>query len=133
MLLTLNQTLFLVISLAFVVAVVFLVLFLVQIRRTAREGERTLVELREVAEGLKGIEQKVNSRIDDVGEILESSKKTVAGHSKASLFLTMNVVRPASKYLLILYPLLRLGWRQLKKKGEMTCPRTKTLTSRTRW
>jgi ABC-type transporter Mla subunit MlaD len=118
MLLTLNQTLFLVISLAFVVAVVFLVLFLVQIRRTAREGERTLVELREVAEGLKGIEQKVNSRIDDVGEILESSKKTVAGLSKASLFLTMNMVRPASKYWLILYPLFRLGWRQLKKRKE---------------
>ena len=118
MLLTLNQTLFLVISLAFVVAVVFLVLFLVQIRRTAREGERTLVELRELAEGLKGIEQKVNSRIDDVGEILESSKKTVAGLSKASLFLTMNMVRPASKYWLILYPLFRLGWRQLKKRKE---------------
>ena len=118
MLLTLNQTLFLVISVAFVVATVFLILFLVQVRRTAWEGERTLVELRELAEGLKGIEQKVNARIDDVGEILESSKKTVAGLSKATLVLTMNVVRPASKYWLILYPLLRLGWRQLKKKKE---------------
>ena len=118
MLLTFNQALFLVISFAFVVAVVFLVLSQVQIRRTAREGERTLVELRELAEGLKDIGQKVDARIDDVGEILESSKKTVAGLSKASLFLTMNVVRPASKYLLILYPLLRLGWRQLKKRKE---------------
>ena len=60
MLLTLNQTLFLVISIAFVVAIVFLILFLVQIRRTAREGERTLVELRELAEDLKDIEQKVS-------------------------------------------------------------------------
>lgn len=118
MLLTLNQALFLVISIAFVVAVVFLVLFLIQLRRTAREGERTLVELRELAKGLKGIEQKVNSRIDDVGEILESSKKTVAGLSEVTLFLTTKVVRPASKYWLILYPLLRLGWQQLKKRKE---------------
>ena len=118
MLLTLNQTLFLVISIAFVVATVFLVLFLVQIRRTAREGERTLVELRELAEGLKGIEQKVNSRIDDVGEILESSKKTLAGLSETMFFLTTKIVRPASKYWLILYPLARLGWRQLKKRKE---------------
>jgi hypothetical protein len=133
MLLTLNQTLFFVISIAFVVAVVFLVLSLVQIRRTAREGERTLVELRELAEGLKGIEQKVDTRIDDVGEILESSKKTLAGLSVATLFLTTKVIRPASKYWLMLYPLIHLGWRQLKKKGEMTCPRTKTPTSSTLW
>jgi len=118
MLLTLNQTLFLVISIAFVIAIVFLVFFLVQLRRTAREGERTLIELRELAEGLKGIEQKVNARIDDVGEILESSKKTVAGLSEVTLFLTTKVVRPASKYWLILYPLIRLGWQQLKKRKE---------------
>jgi len=118
MLLTLNQTLFLVISIAFVVATVFLVLFLVQVRRTAREGERTLVELRELAEGLKGIEQKVNSRIDDVGEILETSKKTDAGLSSATLFLTTKIVRPASKYWPIIYLLARLGWRQLKKRKE---------------
>ena len=118
MLLTLNQTLVLVISIAFVVAIVFLVFFLVQLRRTAREGERTLVELRELAEGFKSIEQKVNARIDDVGEILESSKKTVAGLSEVTLFLTTKVIRPASKYWLILYPLIRLGWQQLKKRKE---------------
>ena len=118
MLLTLNQTLFLIISIAFVVASVFFILFLIQIRRTAREGERTLIELREVAESLKGIELKVSSRIDDVGEIFESSKKTAANLSKASLFLTMNVARPASMFWPILYPLLRLGWKQLKKRKE---------------
>jgi hypothetical protein len=118
MLLTMNQTLFLVISIAFVVATVFLILFLVQVRRTAREGERTLIELRELAEGLKGIEQKVDARIDDVGEILESSKKTLASLSATTLFLTTKVIRPVSKYWLILYPLIHLGWRQLKKRKE---------------
>jgi biopolymer transport protein ExbB/TolQ len=118
MLLTLNQTLFLVLSIAVVVAIVFLIFFLVQIRRTAREGERALVEIRELAEGLRGIEQKVNARMDDVGKILESSKKTVAGLSEATLFLTTKVVRPASKYWPILFPLIRLGWQQLKKRKE---------------
>jgi len=118
MLLTLNQTLFLAISIAFVVATVFLILFLVQIRRTAREGERTLIELRELAEGLKGIQHKVDARIDDVGDILDSSKKTLASISGATLFLTSKVIRPASKYWLFLYPLIHLGWRQLKKKKE---------------
>lgn len=118
MLLTLNQTLFLVISIAFVVAIVFLVLFLAQVRRTAREGERTLIEIRELAEGLKGIEKKVEARIDDVGDILESSKKTLAGISEATIFLTTKVIRPASKYWPLLYPLIHLGWRQLKKRKE---------------
>ena len=118
MLLTLNQTLFLVLSIAFVVATVFLILFLVQIRRTAREGERTLIELRELAEGLKGIQHKVDARIDDIGEILESSKKTLAGISEATFFLTAKVMRPASKYWPLLFPLIHLGWRQLKKRKE---------------
>ncbi len=115
MLLTLNQTLFLVLTIAAVVVVVFLVLFLAQLRRTAREGERTLVEVRELAQGLKVIERKLDARIDDVGELLESSKKTAAGLAQASLFLTTKVVSPASRYWPILYPLLRVGWRQLKK------------------
>ena len=115
MLLTLNQTLFLVLTIAAVVVVVFLVLFLAQLRRTAQEGERTLAEVRELAIGFKEIERKIDARIDDVGELLESSKKTAAGLAQASLFLTTKVVGPASRYWPILYPLLRIGWRQLKK------------------
>lgn len=115
MLLTLNQTLLLVLTVAAVVVVVFLILFLIQIRRTAREGERTLAEVRELAVSLKEIERKVNARIDDVGELLESSKQTAAGLAQASLFLTTRVVSPASRYWPLLYPLLRIGWKQLKK------------------
>ncbi len=115
MLLTLNQVLLLVLTIAAVVVVVFLILFLIQMRRTALEGERTLAEVRELAVSLKEIERKINARIDDVGELLESSKQTAAGLAKASLFLTTRVVSPASRYWPILYPLLRIGWKQLKK------------------
>ena len=115
MLLTLNQVLLIVLTVAAVVVVVFLILFLVQMRRTAREGERTLAEVRELAVSLKEIERKVNARIDDVGELLASSKQTAAGLAQASLFLTTRVVSPASRYWPLLYPLLRIGWKQLKK------------------
>ena len=118
MVLTLNQVLFIVLSFAAVMAAVFLILFLIQLRRTAREGERTLLELRELAKGLKTIQRKIDTRIDDVGEILESSKKTVAGLSAATAFLTTKLIRPASQYWPILYPVLRLGWRLLKKRKE---------------
>jgi uncharacterized protein YoxC len=116
--LTLNQALFLVLTVAAVVAVVFLVLFLVQLRKTAREGEKTLAELREVAEGLKAIEVKVNARIDDVAEIIESSKKTVAGLSAATAFLTTRVVRPASRFWPLVFPIARLVWLKVKKRKE---------------
>lgn len=115
MLLTLNQTLFLVLTIAALVVVVFLVLFLIQLRRTARQGEQTLAEVADLAASLKEIERKINARIDDVGELLASSKKTAAGLAEASLFLTTKVVRPAARYWPILYPLLRMGWNQVKK------------------
>jgi len=118
MLLTFNQVLFLVLTIAAVVAVTFLTLFLVQLRRTAREGEKTLVELRELVRNLQEIEHKVNLRIDDVGEIIESSKKTLSGLSEVTFFLTTRVIRPASKFWPILFPLVRLGWQQLRKRKE---------------
>ncbi len=118
MLLTLNQVLFIIITVAFVVAIVFLVLFLIQLRKTALEGQRTLTELRELAESLKGIEKKVNARIDDVGEIIKDTRKTVAGLSEATFFLTTKLVRPASRLWPIVYPLVRLGWQHLKKRKE---------------
>jgi len=118
MILTLNQVLFLILTVAAVVAVIFLVLFLIQIRKTALEGQRTLAELREVAEGVKDIEVKVNARMDDLGQIIDASKKTVAGLSAATAFLTTRVVRPASRFWPFLFPLLGLVRRHLKNRKE---------------
>jgi hypothetical protein len=117
--LTLNQFLFLVITFAVVVAVTFLVLFLIQLRKTAIEGEKTLIEIRELVKDLRETERKVNTAVDDLGETIQTSKKTVANLSEITLFLTTKVIRPASKYWPVLFPLLRFGWQQLKKKkGE---------------
>jgi hypothetical protein len=118
MILTLNQILFLVLTIAAVVTVVFLVLFLVQLRKTAREAEKTLVELREVAEGLKVIEAKVNARIDDAAEVIASTKTALAGLSRASLFLTSKVSQPVSRFWPLILPVAQMLWRQLKKRKK---------------
>ena len=116
--LTLNQVLWIILTVAAVVAVTFLALFLNQLRRTAREGEKTLAKAQEMMDGLKEIEAKVNASLDNVGEVLATSKKAVTGLSEITFFLTSKVIRPSAKYWPFLFPLLRLGLQQMKKRKE---------------
>ncbi|HOW86135.1 MAG TPA: DUF948 domain-containing protein [Candidatus Aminicenantes bacterium] len=118
MTLTLNQVLGIILTVAAVVAVTYLVLFLNQLRRTAREGERTLIKAQEAMDEFKVIEAKINASLNDVGEVLAASKKAVSGLSEISLFLTSKVIRPSSKYWPILFPLISFGLRQLRKRKE---------------
>ncbi len=118
MTLTLNQVLFIVLTVAAVVVVTVLTLFLNQLRRTAREGEKTLVKAQEAMEGLKVIEAKLNASLDDVGEVLKTSKKAASGLSEITFFLASKVVRPSAKYWPILFPLVRFGLQQMKKRKE---------------
>jgi uncharacterized protein YoxC len=116
--LTLNQVLWIILTVAAVVAVTFLALFLNQLRRTAREGEKTLAKAQEMMDGLKEIEAKVNASLDNVGEVLATSKKAVTGLSEITFFITSKVIRPSAKYWPFLFPLLRLGLQQMKKRKE---------------
>jgi hypothetical protein len=116
--LTLNQVLWIILTLAAVVAVVFLVRFLIQLRRTAREGERTLAKAQELMDGLKDIEAKINTSLDDLGQVLQTSKKAAAGLTEVTGFLTTRVIRPSIKFWPLLFPLVRIGWQQLKKRKE---------------
>jgi len=118
MLLTLNQVLGIILTVAAVVAVTFLALFLNQLRRTAREGEKTLAKAQELMDGLKEIEAKVNASLDNVGEVLATSKKAVTGLSEIMFFLTSKVIRPSARYWPFLFPLIRLGLQQMKKRKE---------------
>ncbi|HUT08100.1 MAG TPA: DUF948 domain-containing protein [Candidatus Latescibacteria bacterium] len=118
MLLTLNQVLGIILTVAAVVAVTFLALFLNQLRRTAREGEKTLAKAQELMDGLKEIEAKVNASLDNVGEVLATSKKAVTGLSEITFFLTSKVIRPSARYWPFLFPLIRLGLQQMKKRKE---------------
>ena len=114
--LTLNQFLLLILTFAAVIAVTFLVILFVQLRRTAKEGEKTLRELRDLALHLRETNRKINAKIDDVADIVDASRKTALSLSEIALFLSSKVIKPSSKYWPVLFPLIRLGWRQFRKK-----------------
>ncbi|MBE3112687.1 MAG: DUF948 domain-containing protein [Acidobacteria bacterium] len=118
MMLTLNQVLGIILTVAAVVAVTFLALFLNQLRRTAREGEKTLAKAQEMMDGMKEIEAKINASLDNVGEVLATSKKAVTGLSEIMFFFTSKVIRPSARYWPFLFPLLRFGLQQMKKRKE---------------
>jgi uncharacterized protein YoxC len=118
MALTLNQVLGIILTVAGVVAIVFLILFLNQLRRTAKEGEKALMRAQEAMEGLQAIEAKLNANLDNVGEVLAVSKKAVSGISEVAFFLTSKVIRPSAKYWPFIFPLVRLGLQQWKKRKE---------------
>ncbi|MDH7512679.1 MAG: DUF948 domain-containing protein [Clostridiales bacterium] len=116
--LTLNQFLFLVLTFAAVVAVSFLVIFLIQLRRTAAEGERTLSEIRKLAENLNELSGVVKDKVEDLGQIMEASKRTVSYLSEASFFLATRLLKPASRYWPFLYPLIKFFWKHRQKRKE---------------
>lgn len=116
--LTLNQFLLLLITIAAVVAVTFLVTLFAQLKKTAKEGQETLKELRELVSHLKETSRKVNTKIDDLGPIVEASKNTAQSLSGLALFLSAKIIKPSSKYWPFLLPFIRLGWRHLRKKKQ---------------
>ncbi|MBC7361854.1 MAG: DUF948 domain-containing protein [Candidatus Aminicenantes bacterium] len=118
MLLTFNQVLFLILTVTAAVLAAFLVLFLIQLRKTAKEAEKSFQELQIILHKLERIEDKLDRRLDDAGVIIESTKQTVSSLAELSLFLMTKVVRPASKYWPVLFPLLRFGWQLMKKRKE---------------
>jgi len=116
--LTLNQFLFLVLTILAVILVTFFVVFIVQLRRTAREGEKTLAEIRELVKNLKLTDHMVKKRIDELGDMMQASRKTVVNLSEATWILTKKILQPSSKYWPILLPVLRFGWRRLKRRRK---------------
>ncbi|MEE8604529.1 MAG: DUF948 domain-containing protein [Candidatus Aminicenantaceae bacterium] len=116
--LTLNQFLLLIITIAVVIAVTFLVNLLRQLRKTAREAEKTLIEVKMLVGETRETSRILQSRIEDVGELVQASKKTAVSVSEIAWFATTKILRPSSKYWPFLFPLMRLGWRQAKKFKE---------------
>jgi len=69
-------------------------------------------------DGLQAIEAKLNASLDNVGEVLATSKKAISGLSEISLFITSKVIRPSVKYWPFIFPLVRFGLQQMKKRKE---------------
>jgi hypothetical protein len=118
MALTLNQVLFLIITFAIVVAVVFLVRLFIQLRRTAAEGEQTLAEVRVLAKNLSELDSVIKEKVEDLGTTLEALKSAAGNVSKATLPIGSAFGGSPSSYLPLLVPLVRFVWRRLKKRKE---------------
>jgi hypothetical protein len=118
MALTLNQILFLILTIAAVVVAVFLVRFFIQLRRTAAEGEKTLAETRKLAENLNSLQELVKLEVEDLGKLVEASKTTAVNLSQASVFLTTKLLRPTASYWPLVFPLVRYFFKRLRKRKE---------------
>lgn len=116
--LTLNQFLLLVLTFAGVVGITVLVMLFLQLRKTAKEGEKTLIEFQALARNLNSLSQKASAKVDEVGELVGAARKTAVNMSEAAWFVTAKLIRPSSRLWPILFPLVRVGWRQLKKKKK---------------
>jgi len=108
----------LVLTIAAVIGITVLVLFLLQLRKTAREGEKTLAEFQTLARSLNDLSLKLNAKVDDLGEVVDAARKTAVGMSEAAWFVTTKVIRPGSRVWPLVFPLVRLGWRQLRKSKK---------------
>jgi len=116
--LTLNQFLLLVLTIAAVIAIVFLVMLLLQLRRTAAEAQKALAEFREAARGFQALELTVKERLDDVGQVVDASKKTMQAVSHAAQFLTPPTAGPVTKFWPVLVPVAQFIWRRWKSRKE---------------
>jgi len=116
--LTLNQFLWLVITLVVVVVATWLVLFLRQLRRTAEEAEKTLAELRHNLQEFNELQAIIREKVETLGDTVESSRKIASSLADILGFLAIRVVKPASHYWPLIFPILRFLWRQKKKRKE---------------
>jgi hypothetical protein len=93
-------------------------MLMIQLKKTAKEGERALFEINALVKRLQDTSEKIDGRVEDMGEIVHATKKTAIGLAEISTFLVYRIIRPASRYWPFFFPLVRLGLRQLKKKKE---------------
>ena len=122
--LTLNQFLFLIIALAVVAAVTVFIILALQLRRTAAEAEKTLAEYKELAKSLQALDQTIKDNLDGLGQTLQVARQAAGQVSGVAMWLSSNVVQPASKWWPILAPVVQYLWRQWKKRKEERHVRT---------
>jgi len=118
MTLTLNQVLLIVIVLGGVVAVTVFVILALQLKKTAAEAEKTLVEYRELAKNLQLLDQTLKDKLEVLGQTLEAARKTAFDVSKTTFWLSTRVFRPAVKWWPLVTPVLRFVWRKWKQRKE---------------
>lgn len=115
---TLNQALWLVLTVAAVVALAFLAHLFFQLARTAKQAQAAMAEATTLLRNLQETERKVNLAVEDLTGTMQAVRKLTESASEVALFLTTKVVRPSSKWWPFVFPLLRMGLAQIKKRKE---------------
>ena len=116
--LTLNQFLLLILTFAGVVLVTFLVTLLNQLRKTSKQGAGTMEEIKELAKRFNQIATKAEGKLEDLSDLIETSKKAADGLSEVAWFATTKLIRPSSKFWPYMFPFIRLGWRQMRRQKK---------------
>ncbi|MCK7534207.1 MAG: hypothetical protein MZV63_25890 [Marinilabiliales bacterium] len=118
MTLTLNQALLIILTVAAVVAAVFLVRLFAQLRRTAAEGEKALAEFAELARHLKELDLVVKEQVEELAKTISASK---AGGGQCRRSLVPHHVQVRSTAVQIsslILPVARFLWRQVGKRKK---------------
>jgi len=115
---TLNQALWLVLTVAAVVALAFLARLFLQLSRTAREAQKAMAEATALLHNLQETERKVSLAVEDLAGTIQATRKMTESASEIAMFVTSKVIRPSSKWWPFLFPLLRMGWQRFKKRKE---------------
>jgi hypothetical protein len=103
---------------AAVVAVVFLIRLLIQLRATAEEAGKTLVEVRELAQNLSELDLEIKARIEETGDTLGVFRKAAVDVSRAALVAAWRFLPAPAKFLALILPAARYVARQIKQAKE---------------
>ena len=122
--LTLNQFLFLIITLALVAAVTVFIILALQLKKTAAEAEKALAEYKELAKNLQILDRTIKDKLDELGQTLQAARQAAGQVSGVTMWLSSKVVQPATKWWPFVAPVVRFIWRQWKKRKEERNVRT---------
>ncbi len=118
MALTLNQILFLILTITAVVVAVFLILLLLHLRRACEETEKAMHELRQAAANLKTLEAALQEKLEDVGYILDAGKKAAHGLTQTVQAFGSGPLKPLAKVWPLLVPIVGYLVRRWKSRKE---------------
>jgi hypothetical protein len=107
-----------VLVLAAVVAVVFLIRLLIQLRATAQEAEKTLVEVRVLAQNLSALDLEIKDRVAEMGDSIGVFRKAAVDVSLAALRVGWKFLPAPAKFLALALPVARFVTRQIKQMKE---------------
>jgi predicted secreted protein len=103
---------------AAVVAVIFLVRLLIQLRTTAEEAELTLGEVRVLVRHLSELDLEIKAQVEDLGGTLGVSKTAAVEISKAAALVTSKFLPAPLRYLPFVLLAARYILRQIKTGKE---------------